>query len=94
MPSLDAEGLDMALSELSGYVALVRLCRLGRDGEAPRAGSCHLRSARRPLAGQAPAEPGPAGWGSGLDATLAFLASGPAALIGVVLAWAASPSVK
>lgn len=35
MPSVDAEGLEMALSELSGYVALFRLCRLGRDKGGP-----------------------------------------------------------
>ena len=42
MLSLDAEGLEMALSELSGYVALFRLCQLDRGKGAPWASSCHL----------------------------------------------------
>lgn len=37
LPSLDAEGLEMALSELSDYMALFHLCRLGRGKGAPRA---------------------------------------------------------
>ena len=40
--SLDAEGLEMALSELSGYVALFCLCQLDRGKGAPWASSCHL----------------------------------------------------
>ena len=88
MPSLDAEGLEMALSELSGYVALFRLCQLGRGkgalGPAPAIcdQSCGCLQAR------------PGGRGAGLDAALAFLVSGREALIRVVLAWPAFPSVK
>ena len=70
MPSLDAEGLEMALSELSGYVALFRLCQLGRGKGAlgPAPAICDQRC------GRLQARPG--GRGSGLDAALAFLVSG------------------
>jgi len=83
-----AEGLEMALSELSGYVALFRLCQLGRGKGAlgPAPAICDQRC------GRLQARPG--GRGSGLDAALAFLVSGREALIRVVLAWPAFPSVK